>query len=336
MLLVIGIVGTTVAPWQLFFQQSYVIDKRITPRFMKYEKADLWIGIAIVVRRRRRADGRHRRRVRGHPGAGNFTDSAGLAHGIAAYAGHVAGALFAVALLDASVIGAFAVSLSIGLRDRRRARHEALAAPRRRAGQGVLRPVRRADLRRRRDRAHPRLPARADHRGRPGPGGRAAAGRHGVPAHALQRQGRARPLGQPAKTNAFTSARDRGADHAVDRADRVGDVPGDHGHARSSRSWRAARPSRSTAVGWLRGSGHARAIRRRGRSGPSDADDSDGSCKGRPDVVADAAARRAGSRRRSAAPAGSASSRCAATWRSRWSWSSSRSRADAPWHTRVP
>ncbi|MEZ0096413.1 NRAMP family divalent metal transporter, partial [Streptacidiphilus sp. EB129] len=46
MLLIIGIVGTTVAPWQLFFQQSYVIDKRITPRFMKYEKADLWIGIA--------------------------------------------------------------------------------------------------------------------------------------------------------------------------------------------------------------------------------------------------------------------------------------------------
>src|SRR5215472_5188333 len=49
MLLVIGIVGTTVAPWQLFFQQSYVIDKRITPRFMKYEKADLCIGIVIVV-----------------------------------------------------------------------------------------------------------------------------------------------------------------------------------------------------------------------------------------------------------------------------------------------
>src|SRR6202789_1238372 len=34
MLLVIAIVGTTIAPWQLFFQQSYVIDKRITPRFM--------------------------------------------------------------------------------------------------------------------------------------------------------------------------------------------------------------------------------------------------------------------------------------------------------------
>src|ERR1700679_2854765 len=28
MLIIIGLVGTTVAPWQLFFQQSYVIDKR--------------------------------------------------------------------------------------------------------------------------------------------------------------------------------------------------------------------------------------------------------------------------------------------------------------------
>src|ERR1039458_4283706 len=46
-LLIIGIVGTTVAPWQLFFQQSYVIDKRITPRFMAYEKMDLWLGIVI-------------------------------------------------------------------------------------------------------------------------------------------------------------------------------------------------------------------------------------------------------------------------------------------------
>jgi len=40
MLLIAGIVGTTVAPWQLFFQQSYVIDKRITPRFINYERWD--------------------------------------------------------------------------------------------------------------------------------------------------------------------------------------------------------------------------------------------------------------------------------------------------------
>ena len=49
MLLIIGIVGTTVAPWQLFFQQSYIIDKRITPKFIRYERLDLWLGIVLVI-----------------------------------------------------------------------------------------------------------------------------------------------------------------------------------------------------------------------------------------------------------------------------------------------
>ena len=43
---------------------------------------------------------------------GHFTDAAGLASGLQDYAGRTAGVLFAVALLDASIIGAFAVSLS--------------------------------------------------------------------------------------------------------------------------------------------------------------------------------------------------------------------------------
>ena len=37
------------APWQLFFQQSYVIDKRITPRFIRFERIDLWLGIVLVI-----------------------------------------------------------------------------------------------------------------------------------------------------------------------------------------------------------------------------------------------------------------------------------------------
>jgi Mn2+/Fe2+ NRAMP family transporter len=112
MLLIIGIVGTTVAPWQLFFQQSYVIDKRITPRFMRYEKADLWIGIVIVVLGAGALMGATAAAFAGTKSAGNFTDAAGLAHGLAAYAGRAAGVVFAVALLDAAIIGAFAVSLS--------------------------------------------------------------------------------------------------------------------------------------------------------------------------------------------------------------------------------
>jgi Mn2+/Fe2+ NRAMP family transporter len=112
MLLIIGIVGTTVAPWQLFFQQSYVIDKRITPRFMKYEKADLWIGIAVVVAGAAALMGATTAAFAGTRGLGHFTDAAGLAQGLSASAGRMAGVLFAIALLDASIIGAFAVSLS--------------------------------------------------------------------------------------------------------------------------------------------------------------------------------------------------------------------------------
>ncbi len=48
-LLIIAIVGTTVAPWQLFFQQSNVTDKRITPRLMGYERADTFLGAGVVV-----------------------------------------------------------------------------------------------------------------------------------------------------------------------------------------------------------------------------------------------------------------------------------------------
>src|ERR1700737_417039 len=49
LLLIIGMVGTTVAPWQLFFQQSNVIDKRLTPRWMNYERADTFIGTFVVI-----------------------------------------------------------------------------------------------------------------------------------------------------------------------------------------------------------------------------------------------------------------------------------------------
>ncbi|HTZ94453.1 MAG TPA: NRAMP family divalent metal transporter [Streptosporangiaceae bacterium] len=112
MLLIIGIVGTTVAPWQLFFQQSYVIDKRITPRFIPYEKADLVIGIVVVIVGGAALMGATAAAFAGTAAAGHYTDAAGLAAGIAASAGKAAGALFAVALLDAAMIGAFAVSLS--------------------------------------------------------------------------------------------------------------------------------------------------------------------------------------------------------------------------------
>jgi Mn2+/Fe2+ NRAMP family transporter len=112
LLLVIGIVGTTVAPWQLFFQQSYVIDKRITPRFIGYERFDLWLGIVVVVLGAAAMMAFCAAAFSGTPEAGHFTDAAGIAAGLGKYIGRGAGVLFALALIDASVIGAAAVSLS--------------------------------------------------------------------------------------------------------------------------------------------------------------------------------------------------------------------------------
>jgi Mn2+/Fe2+ NRAMP family transporter len=112
MLLIIAIVGTTVAPWQLFFQQSYVIDKRITPRFIPYEKIDLWLGIVIVIAGAIAMMGFAAATFAGRPEFGQFTDAGGVAAGLAKYAGHVPAVLFSIALLDASMIGTAAVSLS--------------------------------------------------------------------------------------------------------------------------------------------------------------------------------------------------------------------------------
>ena len=112
MLLIVGIVGTTVAPWQLFFQQSYVIDKRITPRFIAYERLDLWLGIALVIVGAVAIMSFTATAFAGTPEFGNFTDAAGIAAGLERYAGRAAGIMFAVALIDAALIGASAVSLS--------------------------------------------------------------------------------------------------------------------------------------------------------------------------------------------------------------------------------
>jgi NRAMP (natural resistance-associated macrophage protein)-like metal ion transporter len=112
MLLIVAIVGTTVAPWQLFFQQSYVVDKRITPRFIKYERLDLWFGIALVMIGAAAMMAFTAEIFAGHPEAGNFTDAGAVAAGLEKYAGRLPAVLFALALLDACIIGAAAVSLA--------------------------------------------------------------------------------------------------------------------------------------------------------------------------------------------------------------------------------
>jgi NRAMP (natural resistance-associated macrophage protein)-like metal ion transporter len=114
-LLIVAIVGTTVAPWQLFFQQSNILDKRITPRWLSYERADTLIGCVVTTIA---AGGMIAfaafalNGTRRYGPAASYADSGWFNDAIHATLGSTAGALAAVMLLVASLLGAGAVSLS--------------------------------------------------------------------------------------------------------------------------------------------------------------------------------------------------------------------------------
>ncbi|HZR43226.1 MAG TPA: NRAMP family divalent metal transporter [Ktedonobacteraceae bacterium] len=112
LLTIIAIVGTTVAPWQLFFQQSNVVDKRLTSRWIKHEQADTVIGAfitnitagglivaaAFVFTQTKFAN--------------NFVDVLTSARAMAGLGYTNMGTLVAIILLNASIVGACAVTLS--------------------------------------------------------------------------------------------------------------------------------------------------------------------------------------------------------------------------------
>ncbi|OBI37456.1 NRAMP family divalent metal transporter [Mycobacterium colombiense] len=110
-LLIIAIVGTTVAPWQLFFQQSNVVDKRITPRFMGYERADTVLGAFVVVVGAAALMMTGEWAARSTNTIGGFTDAGATAHLLGAHR-PLLGSIFAIVLMDASIIGAAAVTLA--------------------------------------------------------------------------------------------------------------------------------------------------------------------------------------------------------------------------------
>ncbi len=111
-LLVIAIVGTTVAPWQLFFQQSNIVDKRITPRWVNYERVDTVLGSLVTVFAATLIVVTAAFAFRHTPLAGHFSNAAGVAQGLEHYLGNSAGTLFSIVLLNASIIGAAAVTLA--------------------------------------------------------------------------------------------------------------------------------------------------------------------------------------------------------------------------------
>jgi Mn2+/Fe2+ NRAMP family transporter len=113
MLFIIAVVGTTVAPWQLFFQQSNIVDKKITPRFVNYERVDTVVGSGVTVLAATLLISTTAFAFMGHPHLfDHFTNGLGVARGLNSTLGNGAGALFAIVLLNASIIGAAAVTLT--------------------------------------------------------------------------------------------------------------------------------------------------------------------------------------------------------------------------------
>ena len=111
-LLIVAVVGTTVAPWQLFFQQSNVIDKRITPRWLEYEKADTVIGAFVVVIGAAAIMMATASAFSGTSEFGHYLDGLHVAQGLTKFISPAAGAIFALLLFDASIVGASAVTLA--------------------------------------------------------------------------------------------------------------------------------------------------------------------------------------------------------------------------------
>jgi Mn2+/Fe2+ NRAMP family transporter len=112
LMVIMAIVGTTVAPWQLFFQQSNVVDKRITPRWIPYGRADLIIGIVGVMAGAVGLMVSTAFGLGGTSDAGNFTDAGAVATHLSHHVGHMVGVLFAIVLLDCSLIGANVIGLA--------------------------------------------------------------------------------------------------------------------------------------------------------------------------------------------------------------------------------
>jgi Mn2+/Fe2+ NRAMP family transporter len=107
--LVIAIVGTTIAPWQLFFQQSCIADKRLRFSDIPWARLDTFLGACItisvaacmmLVGNASRVHGFH------------FTDPGQMALDLGSFAGPLVKNIILLMMINAAVLGTTAISLS--------------------------------------------------------------------------------------------------------------------------------------------------------------------------------------------------------------------------------
>ena len=100
-------IGTTIAPWMLFFQQSSVVDKGLKPKDIRFGKVDTLIGalltvivaVVLIV-------------VAGELLYGQPVDDAAKAASMIMPRSRFIGAIIAIGLFDAGLLGAVCISLA--------------------------------------------------------------------------------------------------------------------------------------------------------------------------------------------------------------------------------
>ena len=107
--LVIAIVGTTIAPWQLFFQQSCIADKRLRFSDVKWARLDTLLGavFTIIVAGCMMIAG-NAAKVHGI----NFADPAQMANDLHFISGEAVRSAILLLMINAAVLGTTAISLS--------------------------------------------------------------------------------------------------------------------------------------------------------------------------------------------------------------------------------
>ena len=111
LMLLLANLGTTIAPWMLFFQQSAVVDKGLTPKEMRFGRLDTLLGgiimgivaLAIVILA---ASVMH-----GTPGSSGL-EIQNILQAVGRKIGPAAQSLFALGLVEAGLIAAMAITAS--------------------------------------------------------------------------------------------------------------------------------------------------------------------------------------------------------------------------------
>src|SRR5690348_17005761 len=111
LLMLVGLVGTTIAPWQFFYLQAGFVEKRVGPRQYKHARADVLVGSVscmaivffVIVCCAATLNAR---------GLTSISDAAQAAQALVPLAGRWAGFLFAFGLLNASLFAASILPLS--------------------------------------------------------------------------------------------------------------------------------------------------------------------------------------------------------------------------------